>query len=141
MAYKRKTALESNRGRPRKVQTDKSKGGRPLTKIDKKIFENLCAIQATLVEIAGIFDCSEDTIQRFCEREYGKMFSEVWEKYSANGKISLRRMQFKSAEAGNVTMQIWLGKQYLGQKEKQEMEVTEEKDYVFNILPASGKGD
>jgi hypothetical protein len=26
-------------------------------------------------------------------------------------------MQFKSAEGGNVTMQIWLGKQLLGQKD------------------------
>lgn len=31
-------------------------------------------------------------------------------------------MQFKNAQAGNVTMQIWLGKQYLGQKDKQEVE-------------------
>ena len=34
--------------------------------------------------------------------------------------MSLRRQQFKSAEAGNVTMQIWLGKQYLGQTDKVE---------------------
>ena len=136
MAAARKTP------RKRAVKTaDKSKGGRPLKPIDKKIFENLCAIQATLIEIAGIFDCSEDTIQRFCKREYKMSFSEAFEKFSANGKVSLRRMQFKAAEAGNVTMQIWLGKQYLGQTDKQEMEVTEEKDYVFNILPASSMKD
>ena len=31
----------------------------------------------------------------------------------------MRRMQFESATKGNVVMQIWLGKQYLGQADKQ----------------------
>ena len=39
------------------------------------------------------------------------------EKGREHAKISLRRMQFKSAEGGNVTMQIWLGKQLLGQRD------------------------
>jgi hypothetical protein len=32
--------------------------------------------------------------------------------------MSLRRLQWKSAEAGNTTMQIFLGKQWLDQTEK-----------------------
>ena len=41
--------------------------GRPKKEIDKKIFENLCGLQCTLEEIAGVFDCSaerrrEDTV-------------------------------------------------------------------------------
>lgn len=32
--------------------------GRPQKEIDKKIFENLCGLQCTLEEIAGVFDCS-----------------------------------------------------------------------------------
>ena len=32
-------------------------------------------------------------------------------------KYKLRQMQWKSAERGNVPMQIWLGKQILGQSE------------------------
>jgi hypothetical protein len=35
----------------------------------------------------------------------------------------LRRMQFESANKGNVTMQIWLGKQYLGQSDHPVNEV------------------
>jgi hypothetical protein len=31
-------------------------------------------------------------------------------------KIGLRQMQLKSANSGNVSMLIWLGKQYLGQR-------------------------
>jgi len=34
--------------------------------------------------------------------------------------MSIRRQQYKSAEGGNVTMQIWLGKQYLNQRDRNE---------------------
>ena len=34
-------------------------------------------------------------------------------------------MQWKAAESGNVSMLIWLGKQMLGQSEKQEIQTTE----------------
>ena len=32
--------------------------------------------------------------------------------------MSLRRAQFRKAEEGNVTMLIWLGRNYLGQREE-----------------------
>ena len=50
-------------------------------------------------------------------------FAEVYKIYSVSGKISLRRWQFKMAEK-NVTMAIFLGKQYLGQTDKTETEVS-----------------
>ena len=90
--------------------------GRPKKEIDKKIFENLCGLQCTLEEIAGVFDCSPDTIERWCKREYKQTFAEVYKKHSAKGKTSLRRTQFKLAEK-SAAMAIWLGKQWLGQKE------------------------
>ena len=90
--------------------------GRPKAKIDKKQFENLCGIQCTLLEIASWFDCDPDTIEAFCKREYGKKFSEVFALKRGKGKISLRRSQWRLAE-NNATMAIFLGKQYLGQKD------------------------
>ena len=89
--------------------------GRPQKEIDKKIFENLCGLQCTLEEIAGVFDCSVDTIERWCKREYGETFAEVYKKHSAKGKTSLRRIQFKLAEK-SAAMAIFLGRNYLGQK-------------------------
>ena len=89
--------------------------GRPRKEIDKKIFENLCGLQCTLEEIAGVFDCSADTIERWCKREYGETFAEVYKKHSAKGKTSLRRIQFKLAEK-SAAMAIFLGRNYLGQK-------------------------
>jgi len=41
-----------------------------------------------------------------------------------NGKSSLRRIQWKSALGGNTTMQIWLGKQYLQQRDMHSAELT-----------------
>lgn len=96
---------------------------RPRIEIDKEQFEKLCSIQCTLTEIASWFKCSEDTIENWCKREYEEGFSECFKKYSAGGKISLRRWQFKLAER-NTTMAIWLGKQYLGQRELQEVAVS-----------------
>ena len=90
--------------------------GRPRKEIDNKIFENLCGLQCTLEEIAGVFDCSADTIERWCKREYGETFAEVYKKHSAKGKTSLRRIQFKLAEK-SAAMAIFLGKNYLGQKD------------------------
>ena len=90
--------------------------GRPRKEIDNKIFENLCGLQCTLEEIAGVFDCSVDTIERWCKREYGETFAETYKKHSAKGKMSLRRIQFKLAEK-SAAMAIFLGKNYLGQKD------------------------
>lgn len=90
--------------------------GRPRKEIDNKIFENLCGLQCTLEEIAGVFDCSADTIERWCKREYGETFAETYKKHSAKGKTSLRRTQFKLAEK-SAAMAIFLGKNYLGQKD------------------------
>lgn len=104
---KRKTAAEIPRvmGRPRKF-------------VDMEQFEKLCELLCTLREIAGWFQVSEDTIENRCKEHYeGRTFSDVYKYFSAPGKISLRRAQFTSALGGNVTAQIWLGKQILGQRD------------------------
>lgn len=98
-----------------------AKMGRPEKEIDKKQFETLLKMQCTLEEVAGFFaeqldGCSEDTIERWCRKTYGLTFAEVSKKGRANGKISLRRYQFELAKT-NASMAIWLGKQYLDQKD------------------------
>lgn len=93
--------------------------GRPKTKIDKQQFESLCNLQCTLEEIAGFFKCCDETINNWCKENYGESFLGVFKRYSQNGKISLRRHQFRLAEK-NASMAIWLGKQWLGQTDKIE---------------------
>lgn len=96
-------------------------GGRPRKEINKDQFEKLCAMQCIKEEIASFFDCSEDTIERWCKREYKASFADVLKSKGASGRISLRRNQFRLAEK-NATMAIWLGKQYLGQRDSFEYE-------------------
>lgn len=100
-----------------------AKMGRPLIEIDKTQFETLCNMMCTEEEIAGFFNCSVDTIERFCKREYGTTFAETYKTYSSKGRISLRRNQFKLAEK-SPAMAIFLGKNYLGQKDTFEQTIT-----------------
>ena len=96
------------------------KGDTPAQdRIDKKQFENLCGLQCTLLEICDFFDVEDDTLNSWCKKTYGTTFSEVFKQKRGKGQISLRRMQWKLAEK-NPTMAIFLGKQYLGQKDKIE---------------------
>ena len=101
--------------------------GRPRKEIDEKTFKNLCAIQCTEAEIAGIFECDEDTVHAWCKRTFGMTFSDVYKRYSDQGKASLRRMQMKLAEK-NAAMAIFLGKNLLGQTDKVEQTVMEVED-------------
>lgn len=101
----------------------KKKVGRKTIELDRDQFESLCGMLCTEEEIAGFFKVSVDTVERWCKREYGKKFCEVSKIYAEMGKASLRRAQFATAMAGNVTMQIFLGKNYLGQSDKKEQKV------------------
>lgn len=101
---------------------DTKKNGRPKKEFNKEIFEELCKIQCTETEIAGIFRCCEDTLSNWCKENYdGKTFLEVYKIYSQDGKKSLRRYQFDLAKK-HPAMAIWLGKQYLGQKDMVEVD-------------------
>ena len=92
---------------------------RPRKEIEQVEFEKLCGIQCTKDEIADWFDCSEDTVERWCKRTYKESFAVVFAKKRVAGKISLRRTQFELAKK-SPAMAIWLGKQYLGQRERTE---------------------
>ena len=89
---------------------------RPRKEIDRTEFEKLCGLQCTKEEICGWFDVTDKTLDSWCKREYKRGFSDVFAEKRDAGKISLRRAQFHLAET-NATMAIWLGKQYLGQRD------------------------
>lgn len=80
------------------------------------MFEKLCALMCTEQEICGFFGITDKTLARWCKETYGLRFSEAFKVYSMDGKISLRRMQFRLAEK-SAGMAIFLGKQYLGQSD------------------------
>ncbi len=94
--------------------------GRPKIVIDYEAVKRLAAIQCTQAEISSFLGVSVDTLAR--DTTFCGLYKEAIER----GKMSLRRYQWKALEAGNTTMLIWLGKQYLGQKDQQHQTVTGE---------------
>lgn len=89
---------------------------RARKEIDQKQFENLCGLQCTKEEICSFFETTDKTLEAWCKRTYGSGFSEVFRQKRGKGKISLRRSQWRLAEK-NANMAIWLGKQYLNQRD------------------------
>lgn len=102
--------------------------GRPTKEYDLKAFQDLVGLGCTQEEICWYFrdetgkPANVDTLTRWCKRQFGMTFQEY---FRQNGymalKIKLRRNQFKLSEK-SAAMAIWLGKQYLGQKDAPESE-------------------
>ena len=92
------------------------KRGRPKKEIDLKLVERLGKIMCTQEEIATILGVSHDTLSRNPD------FCVVYKKALEDGKMSLRRTQFKLART-SASMAIFLGKQYLGQTDKVENKI------------------
>ena len=90
---------------------------RPMKEIDKEFFEKLCGLQCTLREFEFALDVSRKTLLKWCKATYNESFSTVFGKKRQAGFISLRRAQFRLAEK-SAAMAIFLGKNYLGQTDK-----------------------
>lgn len=96
------------------------KRGPKIIQFDWDEFDKLCHIQCTEAEIASFFCCSVDTLARRVEQEKNCKFAEYYEEKKKGGYISIRRRMFQLIEKANPTMLVWLSKQYLGFKDKQE---------------------
>jgi hypothetical protein len=95
------------------------KPGRPVhleyTELTLRIIYGLAAIQCTKIEAASVFGTSPSTFNRFL-RDYPQA-ADLWYNGQPSGRASLRRMQFAMAEK-SAPMAIWLGKQFLDQRDK-----------------------
>jgi len=98
------------------------KGGRPLIVIDWEKVDGMCGIRCTGEEIAGVLGIHYDTLNTACKREKELSFSEYYAIKSQNGKVSVRKKQYSVAMQGNPYMLKWLGVNWLGQSDKQEVE-------------------
>ena len=100
---KKPTKSKKSIGRPKKYEID----GNEVMK--------LASYGMTNVQIADFFGCSKQLITtNYCT-------------FVAKGRLetisNLRQKQIEVAMTGNVTMLIWLGKQWLGQSEKAEIKM------------------
>ena len=93
----------------------KNVGGRPRTVFDLQEVEKVAALGCTYEEAAAFFSVSLCLIKTRATDD--AEWRQAWDRGAAKTNMSLRRAQLTLALDGNATMQIWLGKQRLGQKE------------------------
>ena len=91
----------------------KMKTGRKLIPIDPKVVEGMARVGATDGEIGDFVGADANTI--------GRRFGELLTKSRSAMRLRLRQAQYKLAVEGNPTLCIWLGKQMLGQSDRQEL--------------------
>ncbi len=106
-------------------------------KLDIDKVEMLASFGCTHFEIAKFFQCDESTVR--------KEYKEVMEKGQEKMKLRLRQLQWKHAELGNTSLLIFLGKNYLNQTDKAQVDhignleaVLKECGYEDNVI---GKKD
>jgi len=106
--------------------------GRPRAEFDKKQFTDLIALGCEEDEICWFFrdetgkPANRDTLSRWCKRTYDLNFQEYRKQNSLMAlKIQLRKNQLELSKK-SASMAIWLGKQYLNQKDRQEIAVASE---------------
>ena len=105
---------------PKTTPKPKGKAGRPRKEIDFKIFEGLCFIQCTKSEICSALGVDNNTLDRRLKEHYKDDFSNIYKKYSENGKISLRRILHEHAKKNPATA-IFLSKNLLGYRDQPEV--------------------
>ena len=115
----------------------KGKAGRPRKEIDYKIFENLCFLQCTKSEICSALGVDNNTLDRRLKEHYKDDFSNIYKKYSENGKISLRRILHEHAKKNPATA-IFLSKNLLGYRDQPEA-TAEKVDGIILIDPDEPK--
>jgi len=119
----------------------KPSGGPPKV-IDWKIVEALCKAQCPQAQLAQILGCAVPTLIAAVERTYGCTWAEYYEHHRQAGLGSLRMAQFETALDGNATMQIWLGKQCLDQKDSHDIGFDPERPVKFVLnMGKKLKGD
>lgn len=99
---------------------------KPLTDQDFNRMLTMMRIHCTQTEICQVLEMSDTTLNRRLQERGYDNFEDCFKKHNGEGKASLRRMQWEAAENGNSTMLVWLGKQYLGQRDKINAEITGE---------------
>lgn len=90
--------------------------------------DKMAAIHCTGEEMAGILGVEYKTLERACKREKKTKLGEYIKQKASTGKMSLRRKQYTTAMDGNPTMLVWLGKNWLGQKDKSDEEIEASKE-------------
>jgi hypothetical protein len=106
--------------------------GRPLKDIDAETVRKLAKLGCTQGEIAEFVGCAQSVIS--------ERFRSDFDLGRVESKISLRRMQWRSAMKGSDRMLIHLGKVYLGQTDRLKITTDDKPNNVVICIPDNGRG-
>tara|TARA_R110002012_G_scaffold195213_1_gene363404 strand:+ start:592 stop:993 length:402 start_codon:yes stop_codon:yes gene_type:complete len=90
----------------------------------------LASFGCTYIEIGKYFGCSEKVIR--------ERFREQYEQGKEEMKLSLRQLQWKHAGQGNTALLIFLGKNYLNQTDKSQVDMTGNLETVLKEVGFQG---
>jgi hypothetical protein len=121
----------------KKQQNPKAKKptGRPRIKLDPKQAKIFGYFRATYDTMAEQIGCHIDTIRAAMQDEDSE-FSKAYKKGFSSMKMKLSEAQVKTAiEEHNPTLLVWLGKQYLDQKDNPMPDEDVNKNYTVILVP------
>lgn len=109
-----------------------------------ELAEKLGSLCCTDREVAAFFGVSYTTLKN--RKQKDEPFREALERGKRLGMLSLRRAQMELAREGNATIQIWLGKQLLEQRDQTRISIDLEgcdnhREVAEQILDAVARGD
>lgn len=111
---------------PRKKTITRPQGGRSTKKINWKRVDELLMAGCTGVEIAAVFDMHPHTFYDRVLKEKTVCFTDYQSEKRFVGDTLIKEAQFLKAigkaEIGDNTMLVWLGKNRLGQVDRQPEE-------------------
>jgi len=128
MAIKNRTARSKKKAAKRTTRRTRSKhaptprGGRPRYEFDLDSVQRLVVTGCTIDDLAWCLGVSKSCMEKRIKDD--PWMNAVVEKARADRRLNLRRAQTVTALKGNATMQIWLGKNELGQRDFKQLEVT-----------------
>ena len=90
----------------------------------------LASFGCTYIEIGKYFGCSEKVIRERYRKEYEMGREEM--------KLTLRQLQWKHAQNGNTALLIFLGKNFLQQTDKNQVDMTGNLETVLKEVGFQG---
>lgn len=101
---------------PEKRKSARKVSPKRKSRVDREKVEMLSSFGCTIMEIAKFFIVDESVIRKDYVEEVRRGKEQM--------KLRLRQLQWKFAEQGNTSLLIFLGKNYLNQTDKQQLDMT-----------------
>ena len=107
---------------PRAKRKPVTTTGRPIKNIDWDEVDEMLASCCTGTEVAAHFAINPTTLYDRCVMEKGMSFTAYSQQKQMKTLKKLRDKQIEVAHNGNPSLLIWLGKQYLDQRDQPKEE-------------------